>query len=135
MTSSVENPAKPAVAKRSRGNARPSPSRKPTKRAAAKNAIIAADLAPAVAIALLDKSEQAPGEPPPALDCLAAGVSASQTRGNVRVQLLFENGAVLPVEMSTEAGAALANSLSAEPPAPKQRKPKQAKSGAKVAKA
>ena len=136
MTTSVRNPAKPAVAKhpRSAGKARTAPRRKPTKRVAAKNAIIAADLAPAVAIALLEKSDHTPGEPPPALDCLAAGVSASETQGNVRVQLLFENGAVLPVEMSTEAGAALATSLSAELPTPKQPKPKQAKSGAKVSK-
>lgn len=124
------------VARRSRsaGTTRTAPRGKLAKGVAAKNAVIAADLAPAVAIALLDKSEQTPGEPPAALDCLAAGVSASQTKGNVRVQLLFENGAVLPVEMSSEAGAALASSLSAEPPAPRQPKPKQPKSGAKVGK-
>jgi hypothetical protein len=136
MTTSVSIPAKPAVAKRPRGagKARTAARRKPTKGVAAKNAVIAADLAPAVAIALLDKTERARDEPPPALDCLAAGVSASETQGNVRLQLLFENGAVLPVEMSTEAGAALANSLSAAPPTPEHPKPKRSKSGAKVSK-
>ena len=129
MTTSVRNPAKPVVAKRPlrAGKARTAPRRKPTKQVADRNAVISTDLAPAVAIALLEKTEQAPGEPPPALDCLAAGVSDSETRGKVRVQLLFENGAILPVEMSTEAGAALASSLSAELPTP-------SKSGAKVSK-
>lgn len=77
---------------------------------------IATELAPAVAIALLDKTEQAPGDPAPALECLAAAATPSETDGMVRVQLLFENGAVLPVEMSTEAGAALSKGLSAELP-------------------
>ncbi|MEP6876668.1 MAG: hypothetical protein ABI887_20105, partial [Burkholderiales bacterium] len=61
---------------------------------------IATDLAPAVAIALLDKTERSPGAAAPALDCLAAGAVSSETDGKVRVQLMFENGAVLPVEMS-----------------------------------
>ena len=77
---------------------------------------IASELAPAVAIALLDKSEQAPGGPAPALDCLAAGAVPSETAGKVRVQLMFENGAVLPVEMSTDAAEALSKGLSAEVP-------------------
>ncbi len=77
---------------------------------------IATELAPAVAIALLDKTEQAPGDPTPALECLAAAAAPSETSGMVRVQLLFENGAVLPVEMSAEAGAALSKGLSAELP-------------------
>lgn len=131
MTTS--NPAKPVVAKQARnaGKGR-TPSRpRPTKLVAAKNALIASELAPAVAIALLAKTEQAPDKASPALDCLAAGVSASGTQGNVRLQLLFENGAVLPVEMSTEAGAALASSLMAEPPT--HRRTKQAKAGRKGA--
>lgn len=134
MTTSVRSPAKPAVANPSRneGKANIAPRPKRTKLVAAKNAVIAADLAPAVAIALLAKTEQARGDAPPALDCLAAGVSASETQGNVRVQLLFENGAVLPVEMSIEAGAALASSLSAEPPTPDHLLPKRTKFRAKV---
>lgn len=80
----------------------------------ATNAAIASDLAPAVAIALLAKTEQAPDAPAPALDCLGAGVSPSEVDGKVRVQLVFDNGAVLPVEMSVAAGAALSNGLSEE---------------------
>ena len=112
-----------------RGKVRPSSAKKaasPAKRAAAKSArkprrtatdrVIATDLAPAVAIALLDKTEQAPGSPAPALECLVAGAGPSETAGNVRVQLMFENGAVLPVEMSEAAGAALSKGLAAELP-------------------
>lgn len=82
----------------------------------ATNVAIATELAPAVAIALLDKTEQAPGAAAPSLDCLAAGVAPSETEGKVRVQLMFENGAVLPVEMSTAAGIALSKGLVAELP-------------------
>lgn len=70
----------------------------------ATNLAIATELAPAVAIALLDKTEQTPGASAPALDCLAAGAASSETDGKVRVQLMFEHGAVLPVEMSNTAG-------------------------------
>ena len=82
----------------------------------ATNVAIAKELAPAVAIALLDKTEQPPGAAAPALDCLAAGASPSETNGKVRVQLMFENGAVLPVEMSNAAGAALSRGLAEELP-------------------
>ncbi len=92
--------------------------------AAARNAFIAHELAPAVAIAALEKSERAPGDPPAALDILAAGASSSEVAGNVRVQLLFENGAVLPVEMSAAAGAALSVGLASEIPAVKKAKPR-----------
>ena len=80
------------------------------------NHAIATDLAPAVAIALLDKTDQAPDSPSPALDCLAAGAVPSETAGKVRVQLMFETGAVLPVEMSAAAGAALSKGLAEELP-------------------
>lgn len=83
---------------------------------AATNRAIATDLAPAVAIALLDKTEQAPDAPAPALDCLVAGAAPSEDSGKVRVQLMFETGAVLPVEMSVAAGAALARALVEELP-------------------
>lgn len=85
-------------------------------RKSATNVAIATELAPAVAIALLDKTEQAPGAAAPALDCLAAGAAPSETDGKVRVQLMFENGAVLPVEMSIAAGAALSRGLADELP-------------------
>lgn len=77
---------------------------------------IATELAPAVALALLDKTDPSPGGAAPALDALAAGAAASETKGKVRVQLMFENGAVLPVEMSNAAGEALAKGLSKELP-------------------
>lgn len=95
-----------------------------TEVAAIKNAVIAQELAPAVAIAVLEKSEQAPGDPPAALDVLAAGASSSEIAGNVRVQLMFDNGTVLPVEMSAAAGAALSAGLANELPAKKKPKPR-----------
>ena len=72
---------------------------------------IATELAPAVAIALLGKTDQAAGEPAAALEPLAAGAAASAVEGQLRVQLLFENGAVLPVELSEEAALALAKGI------------------------
>ena len=95
-----------------------------TEVAAIKNAVIAQELAPAVAIAVLEKSEQAPGDPPAALDVLAAGASSSEIAGNVRVQLMFDNGTVLPVEMSAAAGAALSAGLANELPVKKKPKPR-----------
>lgn len=88
---------------------------KRAKRSATSHAI-ATELAPAVAIALLDKTEQAPGALAPALECLAAGATPAETAGMVRVQLMFENGAVLPVEMSVAAGEALSKGLAEELP-------------------
>lgn len=85
---------------------------------AATNIAITTELAPAVAIALLDKTEQLPGEPAPALDVLAVAAIPSEIKGNVRMQLMFENGAVLPVEMSADAGAALSKGLQNELPKP-----------------
>lgn len=72
------------------------------------------ELAPAVAIALLVTTGQNPNEPAAALECLAAGVSASADEGKVRVQLIFENGTVLPIEMSRAAGDALTHGLAEE---------------------
>ncbi|KQW76304.1 hypothetical protein ASC67_01105 [Methylibium sp. Root1272] len=65
---------------------------------------------------MLDKTDQPPGAAAPSLECLAAGAAPSETEGKVRVQLLFENGAVLPVEMSNAAGAALSKGLAEELP-------------------
>jgi hypothetical protein len=109
--------AKPKRAKKSVPKARsvrskPAAAKRTSK--SATNVAIATELAPAVAIALLEKTEQPAGAAAPALDCLAAGAAPSDTEGKVRVQLLFENGAVLPVEMSNDAGAALSKGLSAE---------------------
>jgi hypothetical protein len=69
-----------------------------------------------VAIALLDKTEQPAGAPAAALDALAVAAAPSETEGNVRIELMFENGAVLPVEMSVDAGVALSKGLQAELP-------------------
>ena len=111
--------AKPKRAKtappQARGVRSKSAAAKGTKKSATDIAI-STELAPAVAIALLEKSEQGPGEPAPALDCLAAAAVPSETRGKVRVELLFDNGAVLPVEMSNAAGAALSKRLSEDVP-------------------
>ena len=92
--------------------------------AAIKNAVIAQELAPAVAIAVLEKSEHSPGDPPAALEVLAAGASSSEIAGNVRVQLMFDNGTILPVEMSAAAGAALSAGLANELPPKKKPKPR-----------
>lgn len=114
---SVASKAKPPAKAppKARAGAAKSPARKRPKKSATDIAI-STELAPAVAIALLDKTSKAPGAPPPALEVLAAGVSASDTDGNVRVQLMFPNGAVLPVEMSADAGAALSKGLDKEIP-------------------
>jgi hypothetical protein len=89
----------------------------PLKGASAQSIIdtaIATELAPAVAIELLARSSQTAESGQAALEALGAGVSKAEDDGTVRIQLLFENGAVLPVEMSKEAGAALASGLAAQ---------------------
>lgn len=75
---------------------------------------IATELAPAAAIALLDKSGELKDSLAPALDALGAGVSRAADDTKVRVQLIFGGGEVLPVEMSVQAGEALAVGLSRE---------------------
>lgn len=114
----VDSKAKLPVKAKRRATAAKSSPRKQAKKSPT-DVAISTELAPAVAIALLDKSTQVPGAPAPALDVLAAGVSASEIDGNVRVQLMFPNGAVLPVEMSADAGAALSKGLDKEIPAKK----------------
>jgi hypothetical protein len=120
MTPSSRAPAaKPKRAKKAAPKAssvRPKSAGAKRTRKSATNVAIATELAPAVAIALLDKTEQSPGAAAPALDCLAAGAAPSDTTGKVRVELLFDNGAVLPVEMSKAAGAALSKGLAEEVP-------------------
>jgi hypothetical protein len=75
---------------------------------------VATELAPAAAIALLSASDRDENAPAPALECLAAGAAPSTDDDKVRVQLMFENGTVLPVEMSREAGQALNDGLTSE---------------------
>ncbi len=81
---------------------------------------IATDLAPASAIALLAKAETAEN----ALDAvpkpIAAGVSDADDETKLRVQLMFPDGSLLPIELDREAGHALVSGLTAalsEPPA------------------
>ena len=116
----MKNSPTPQAAKKGVSKAPFASRSKRTLEATAKNVAISTELAPAVAIALLDKSEHLPGGPAPALDVLAAGVTPSEVEGNIRVQLLFENGAVLPVEMSEAAGSALSDGLSGELPKPRK---------------
>ena len=75
---------------------------------------ITTDLAPAVAIALLATTARARAARDgldPALEVLAAAVVASGSAEKVRLQLLFDKGGVLPVEMPTAAGEALKKGL------------------------
>ena len=77
---------------------------------------ITTELAAAVAIALLAQTAQARrlrDSMEPALECFAAGIEDSSLHHDrVRLQLLFEGGAVLPVEMLRDAGEALHHELS-----------------------
>ena len=71
-------------------------------------------MAPGVAIALLSTTAKARADRDgllPALEVLAAAVVASGSAEKVRLQLLFDKGTVLPVEMPTEAGHALKRGL------------------------
>ena len=121
-SSSVSAAAKAKQALKSTPKSRGTASARARAKKATTNHVIATDLAPAVAIALLDKTVQAQGSLSPALDCLAAGAVPSETAGKVRVQLMFETGAVLPVEMSAAAGAALSKGLAEEIPKKRHKK-------------
>jgi hypothetical protein len=118
MTSTVSKAARKgaqASAKGAKQAPRKAPSRSPGRPKKSKVDIaIASKLAPAAAIALLDKTEQASDAMAPALDILGAGVSRAEGEGKIRVQLAFDGGEILPVEMSTQAGKALAAGLAEE---------------------
>jgi len=78
---------------------------------------ITTDLAPAMALALLSTTAKARAERDgfdPALEVLAIGVVRAAARQRMRMQLLFEKGLVLPLEMSWDAGRALSDGLLAE---------------------
>jgi len=88
---------------------------------------IATDLAARVAIELLATTAMARAERDglePALEVLAAAVVASGCADKVRLQLLFEQGNVLPVEVPVDAAKALQRGLTDEltsiPPKPLQ---------------
>ncbi|MDQ2734942.1 MAG: hypothetical protein M3Y55_08140 [Pseudomonadota bacterium] len=114
VTKAARKGAQPS-AKGARQVPRKAPSGSPSPRKKSKVDIaIAKKLAPAAAIALLEKTEQAPDALAPALDILGAGVSRAEADGKIRVQLAFDGGEILPVEMSAQAGKALAAGLSEE---------------------
>ena len=71
-------------------------------------------LAAAAAIALLEKTEHSPDALAPAMEILGAGVSRAHSDAKIRVQLAFDGGEILPVEMSAQAGRALAAGLTEE---------------------
>lgn len=75
---------------------------------------VTTELAPAIALALLATTAKARAgrdELEPALDVFGAAVVRSSTEEKVRLQLLFDKGAVLPVELTTQAALALAKGL------------------------
>jgi len=75
---------------------------------------VTTDLAPAIALALLSttaKARAARDELEPALDALAAAVVRSSSEAKLRLQLLFDKGAVLPIELDIEAAEALTRGL------------------------
>ena len=75
---------------------------------------VTTDLAPSMALALLATTARARAtrdELEPALDALAAAVVRSSSDDKVRLQLLFDKGAVLPIELDMEAAEALSRGL------------------------
>ncbi|MBC8055355.1 MAG: hypothetical protein H7Y61_02115 [Rhizobiales bacterium] len=75
---------------------------------------VTTELAPAMALALLSttaKARSGRDELDPALEALGAAVVRSSSSDNVRLQLLFDKGAVLPVELTIEAARALSKGL------------------------
>jgi hypothetical protein len=76
---------------------------------------VTTDLAARTAIALLATTAKARASRDglePALEVLAAAVVASGCADKVRLQLLFDEGAVLPLEVPTDAAKALSRDLS-----------------------
>ena len=75
---------------------------------------VTTDLAPSMALALLATTAKARAtrdELEPALDALAAAVVRSSSEEKLRLQLLFDKGAVLPIELDMEAAEALSRGL------------------------
>jgi hypothetical protein len=72
---------------------------------------ISTDLAPASAIAVLARAETPTDALDAALKPIAAGVTSADDDAKVRVQLMFPDGSLLPVELDREAGQALAAGL------------------------
>jgi hypothetical protein len=75
---------------------------------------VTTDLAPAMALALLATTALARAhrdELEPALEALAAAVVRSSSEDRVRLQLLFDKGTVLPLELDAAAARALSDGL------------------------
>ncbi len=75
---------------------------------------VTTDLAPAIALALLATTAKARAhrdDLEPALEVLGAAVVRSSSADKVRLQLLFDKGAVLPVELTPDAAEALSRGL------------------------
>lgn len=72
---------------------------------------IKTDLAPAVALAMLDKADHPEDPGSPAMRCISAGVSAPADGELVRIQFMFENGTVLPIDVPRTSCEALARGL------------------------
>lgn len=72
---------------------------------------ISTDLAPASAIAVLARAQTPVDALDAALKPMSAGVTAADADDKVRVQLLFPDGSLLPVELGRDAGQALAAGL------------------------
>lgn len=75
---------------------------------------VTTELAPAMALALLSTTASSRlnrDELDPALDALGAAVVRSSSPQKVRLQMLFDKGAVLPVELTLEAAEALSHGL------------------------
>lgn len=75
---------------------------------------ITTDLAPKIALALLATTAEARAgrdDEDPALECLAADASLQPDEETLRLKLLFEQGAVLPVEMPVAAAECLSEQL------------------------
>ncbi len=75
---------------------------------------VTSELAPAMALALLSttaRARAARDELEPALAVLGAAVVRSSQDSKVRLQLLFEKGAVLPLELTLESAQALSEGL------------------------
>ena len=78
---------------------------------------VTTDLAPSMAIALLAttaKAHAARDDLDPALECLAADVSIEEDEEKLRLNLLFDKGGVLPIEMPIVAGERLSERLDDE---------------------
>lgn len=72
---------------------------------------ISTDLAPASAIAILAKAETPADALDAALKPLAAGVTRADDDSKVRLQLMFPDGSLLPIELDRATGEALAAGL------------------------